>query len=234
MRYVPHGQLRLTADELAIACTVLTAPGHELLHRADARAALAGLRDAGALDEDGMLTEPAASIVSAIARAELRVEVRVWRRDDDLAEHRVWAGDGHVAVGDLTPAGFELTLVEPQRLPLALALRLGLAEDEPAIDSAREAVELAPDAAALADDVRVAWTATSSWRESSGGWHTGAVSALDRGASGWWAFAPGPMTVLEPSDAQSLWVRLHALLSGPLEPGENIGEMADDDRARRA
>jgi hypothetical protein len=262
MRYAPQGQIRLTVDEIAIACTVLTAPGHELLARPEARAAIAGLRAAGALDGDGTLGEPGAGIVRVIARAELRLEARVWHGLEERVEHRAWFDGRDGVVGDLAADGLELTRIDPRRLPLALALRLGLGDDlDAAVATPRHALTAAPAALmaaralsdagdrraaraelvasgvdervadailTLAEGMRVAWSATSSWREPRGEWQTRALSALAAGSSGWWTFVPATTARLEPTDAEWLWRALHRLLPGAVAQDENIEQMSDD------
>jgi hypothetical protein len=263
LRFKPKGQLRLSANEIATACALLSAPGHDLLARPESRAALAGLREAGALDEAGALVDPAASIVRVIAHAELRVELRVWHADQDLvSEHRAWADAEDAVVGDLVEDAIELTRLDWQRLALAMALRLGLCGAVAPTDDTRVAITIAPEtlslvaagerpgapatpldrgvhgddadvALALAGELRAVWSAASSWREPGGATHTSALSALDGGASGWWALEPGAAAVLEPTDPEELWRRLHDLLPGRAADAAMIATMRELDDLER-
>lgn len=240
-------RLRLTDDEVAVACALLTAPRHALLARSDARAALPGLRRAGALDDKGALAEPAASIVRVVALPMVRLEARVWT-GDAIAEHRAWADERDAVAGDVRGDAVDLTLIPCARLPLALALRLGLARaaSEPRGD--RRTLPLSPGALAtvreltsegdgsaavallseqgldrdaasrvvdLAHDVRRVWSVSASWREADGNWHPGSLTALNAGSSGWWELRhQDSVAALMPSDPESLWSRMLALLPG--------------------
>ncbi len=238
--------MRLTADEVAVACAVVALPGHELLERPEARARLVGLRDAGVVDEQGALVEPAATIVGVLARAELKLDLRVWRARTEVVEHRVWTDDRDAVIARISPAGLDLKRIAWEHVPLAVAVRLGLLGDAVATDRRREPLVVAPEALIearlllldgdragaravmderevgrgvaaaalrLAEGLCVVWSVAAAWRETDGTAHRGSLSALNGGPAGWWQLVPDAEAAhVAPSDPQTLWTNLHALL----------------------
>lgn len=239
-------RLRLSRDELTVACALLVDPGHELLDRPEGRAAREGLERSGVAAPGGSLREPAATIARVVAQPSVRLEASVWP-DDRRVEHRAWADVGDAVIGDAVDGAFDLTLVHCERLLLAIAGRLGLGDSRQQRDDEREplvvpatvlvearrsvqagetgearaqllAVGIEGERAARALDVlagwRRAWGVTASWRDLDS-WHPGRLLAADAGAAGWWELEPRAQGVrLVPTDSESLWSGLGALLPG--------------------
>jgi hypothetical protein len=124
------GALRLTVSQLAVTCALLTAPDHDLLHRTDARTALAQLRSAGVVTESGRLSEQATTPIRVVALPVVRIEATVVRGDSER-ELRVWADERDAVVGTVEGDAVELEPVAWERFPGELGARLGLASRRP-------------------------------------------------------------------------------------------------------
>jgi hypothetical protein len=68
------------------------------------------------------------------------------------------------------------------------------------------------EALAVAEELRLAFTVTASWRERDGESHAGTVAALEAGVTGWWSLHPDEG--LRPSGPEALAADLLALLPG--------------------
>jgi hypothetical protein len=238
--------LRLTVSQLAVTCALLTAPDHDLLHRTDARTALAQLRSAGVVTEAGKLSAEAATPIRVVALPVVRIEAQVVQGDDER-ELRVWADERDAVLGTVDGDAVELQGVPWQRFPGELGARIGLASRPPAhVTGERRALPLPPallsdvrarvreddtatalallrdhglpprvrgEALAIAEELRLAFTVTASWRDRDDEMHAGGIAALEAGVTGWWSFAPDdPDGGLHPADAESLASDLLALL----------------------
>jgi hypothetical protein len=69
------------------------------------------------------------------------------------------------------------------------------------------------EALAIAEELRLTFALTSSWRERDGETHQGSLAALEAGVAGWWTFAPeNPADGLRPSDPEAIATDLLKLL----------------------
>jgi hypothetical protein len=130
---------------------------------------------------------------------------------------RALVRDAGLAGGRAAPAGDARTPV-PVPSPVLLAARelVRDGDGEGALAILRAAGLAGPAAGAalaIAENARLVFVATGSWREGDGEWHTGTVAGLDAGPAGWWGLTPGSEDgILEPSDAHRLAGRLVGLL----------------------
>ncbi len=69
------------------------------------------------------------------------------------------------------------------------------------------------EALAIAEDLRLTFTVSASWREADGEAHAGTLTGLEAGVAGWWTFAPeDPDGGLRPSDPEAIATDLLKLL----------------------
>jgi len=69
------------------------------------------------------------------------------------------------------------------------------------------------EALAIAEELRLSFTVSASWRERGGDTHAGSLGGLEAGVAGWWVFAPDdPDGGLRPSDPEAIATDLLKLL----------------------
>jgi hypothetical protein len=71
------------------------------------------------------------------------------------------------------------------------------------------------EALAIAEELRLTFSVSASWRDGDGETHAGTLAGLEAGVAGWWTFAPDdPEGGLRPSDPEAIATDLLKLLPG--------------------
>jgi hypothetical protein len=178
---------------------------------------------------------PVVRIEAHVVRGDDERELRVWADERDAVlgtvdgddvelEPVAWErfpGELGARLGLASRRPLHLT-GERQPLPVPPALlsdvRARVRDDDPgaALTLLRER-DVPPrargEALAIAEELRLTFTVSASWREAGGETHAGTLGGLEAGVAGWWTFAPDdPDGGLQPSDPEAIATNLLKLL----------------------
>jgi hypothetical protein len=196
--------------------------------------------DAGELSEQAtmpirVVALPVVRIEASVVQGDRERELRVWADDRDAVlgtvegdavelEPVAWErfpGELGARLGLASRRPPHLTgerepLPVPPPLLSAVRARVREGDADDALALLREQglpPRVRGEALAIAEELRLTFSLSASWREPDGELHAGMLAALEAGVAGWWTFVPAdPAAGLRPSDPEAIAADLLQLL----------------------